>query len=63
MRATPNSQLYRNNLAALLVESNRPDDAVTILSEAYGPAVAHYNVGYLLHTAIQKLRTRMQDAE
>jgi tetratricopeptide (TPR) repeat protein len=48
VRAMPNSQLYRNNLAALLVESNRPDDAVTILSETYGPAVAHYNVGYLL---------------
>ena len=46
---SPSSTLYRNNLAAVLVESNRSAEAVPMLAQSYGTAVAHYNVGYLLH--------------
>ena len=45
----PNSTLYRNNMAAVLVEANRSAEAVPLLAQAYGTAVAYYNVGYLLH--------------
>jgi tetratricopeptide (TPR) repeat protein len=45
----PTSTLYRNNLAAVLVEANRGDEAVPLLAQTCGTAVAHYNVGYLLH--------------
>ncbi|MCP4193049.1 MAG: tetratricopeptide repeat protein [Planctomycetaceae bacterium] len=44
----PESLLYRNNLAAVLVEADRSAEAVTALQHSYGPAVAHYNVAYLL---------------
>ncbi|MDG2382024.1 MAG: tetratricopeptide repeat protein [Pirellulaceae bacterium] len=44
----PESLLYRNNLAAVLVEADRSNEAVTALEQSYGPAVAHYNVAYLL---------------
>ncbi len=44
----PDSLLYRNNLAAVLVEADQTEQAVATLAEALGPAVAHYNVGYLL---------------
>jgi tetratricopeptide (TPR) repeat protein len=40
--------LYRNNLAAVLVELGRNDEALSHLAAAHGPAVAHYNLGYLL---------------
>ncbi len=46
---SPSNTLYRNNLAAVLVESNRSAEAVPMLAQSYGTAVAHYNVGYLLH--------------
>jgi tetratricopeptide (TPR) repeat protein len=46
--ANPESLMYRNNLAATLVESQRTDEAVAVLQETHGPAVAHYNVGYML---------------
>lgn len=49
MAATPSSLLYRNNLAALLVESGSPDEAVEVLQQTHGPAIANYNVGYLLY--------------
>jgi tetratricopeptide (TPR) repeat protein len=45
----PSSTLYRNNMAAVLVEANRSAEAVPLLAQTYGTAVAHYNVGYLLH--------------
>lgn len=45
----PESLMYRNNLAAILVQANQPQKAVAALSEAQGPAVAHYNVAYLLN--------------
>jgi Tfp pilus assembly protein PilF len=41
--------LYRNNLAAVLVEVGRPDEALSHLTTAHGPAVAHYNLGYLFY--------------
>lgn len=44
----PRRQLYRNNLAMVLVETNRADLAVEHLSAVNDPAIAHYNVGYLL---------------
>lgn len=46
--SSPDSLLYRNNLAALLVETDREGEAVQVLEETHGPAIAHYNVGYLL---------------
>lgn len=45
---SPNNPKYRNNLAAVLVETGRVDEAVQKLSQGAAPAVAHYNVGYLL---------------
>ncbi len=45
----PDRQMYRNNLAAALVEANRPEEAFAYLSQGNNPAIAHYNVGYLLH--------------
>jgi tetratricopeptide (TPR) repeat protein len=48
LTAMPDSLLYRNNLAAVLIEANRTDQAVAILAETHGPAVANYNVGYML---------------
>ena len=44
----PDSTLYRNNMAAVLIEANRSADAVDLLTPTYGTAVAYYNVGYLL---------------
>ena len=49
LNAKPDSQLYRNNLAAVFVEAGRPDEAVAALAEVHGPAIANYNVGYLLN--------------
>ncbi|MCA9213337.1 MAG: tetratricopeptide repeat protein [Planctomycetales bacterium] len=48
-QVSPNSLLYRNNLAAILVEAGRADEAVGVLAEVNGPAIANYNVGYLLN--------------
>jgi tetratricopeptide (TPR) repeat protein len=45
----PENAKYRNNLATVLVEAGRTDDALRELSALGSPAVAHYNVGYLLH--------------
>jgi hypothetical protein len=41
--------LYRNNLATVLVEAGRPNEAFAQLAATSEPAVAHYNLGYLLH--------------
>ncbi len=49
IEARPESDLYRNNLAAVLIESDRVDEAVQMLTASHGPAVAHYNVGYFLY--------------
>jgi tetratricopeptide (TPR) repeat protein len=44
----PNRPLYRNNLAALLVDMNQPDKAMSQLGAVYGEAEACYKLGYLL---------------
>lgn len=44
----PDSHKYRNNLATVLVEAGRTDEALREMSVIASPAVAHYNVGYLL---------------
>jgi tetratricopeptide (TPR) repeat protein len=41
--------LYRNNVATVLVELGDVDAAYTHLAAVHPPAVAYYNVGYLLH--------------
>ncbi len=47
-RLQPDKTLYRNNLATVLVHMGRPDDALQELTAVHPPAVANYNVGYLL---------------
>jgi tetratricopeptide (TPR) repeat protein len=42
------SKLYRNNLAAVLVDQGRQKEALQQLTIAHGEPVAHYNLGYLL---------------
>lgn len=49
VRIVPDKKLYRNNLAAMLVQVGRLDEAYDHLSVAHSPAVAHYNLGYLLY--------------
>ena len=46
---TPENAKYRNNLATVLVETGRIDQAVQAMTVGSSAAVAHYNVGYLLH--------------
>ncbi len=48
VRLQPTNQRYRNNIASVLVDAGRVDEAQSQLSEVYGQATAHYNVGYLL---------------
>ena len=45
---------YRNNLATVLVDANQPEQAYTHLAAVNSPAVAHYNMGYLLSQRGQK---------
>lgn len=44
----PDRVLYRNNIAMVLVAQNRIDEALAHLTDAHGPAIAHYNIGCLL---------------
>lgn len=44
----PNKVLYRNNLATVLVSTDRAQEAYRTLVPAHGEAIAHYNVGFLL---------------
>ena len=48
VRLDPKNPRYRNNLATALVRSGRYQEAVDHLSAVHPPAVAHYNMGYLL---------------
>lgn len=48
IRLEPDRVLYRNNIAMVLVAQNRIDEALVHLSDAHGPAIAHYNIGCLL---------------
>jgi tetratricopeptide (TPR) repeat protein len=45
----PDKKLYRNNIAAVLVETNRENEAFAHLIAVHDPATAHYNLGYLLN--------------
>jgi Tfp pilus assembly protein PilF len=47
----PDKKLYRNNLAMVLVVMHRPQEAYRQLVAIESPAVAHYNLGALLHRA------------
>ena len=47
----PEKQLYRNNLAMVLVVMHRPEEAYRELAAIETPAVAHFNVAALLHRA------------
>jgi tetratricopeptide (TPR) repeat protein len=44
----PKRPLYRNNVAALLVDADRPDQALAQLKAVYGEAEACYKLGYLM---------------
>ena len=49
IQARPKAPKYRNNMATLLVEMGRPQDAFVQLRAVNDEAVAHYNLGFLLH--------------
>ena len=48
IKIQPEKKLYRNNIAKVLVEMNHLDAAVSHLSAVHSPAIAHYNMGFLL---------------
>jgi tetratricopeptide (TPR) repeat protein len=48
VKVSPDNPKYRNNLAMVLIETGRTGEAVQKLSVGASPAVAHYNVGYML---------------
>ncbi len=52
--------LYRNNLATVLVEVGRSDEAYRTLVKIHGEGIAHYNVGYLLNKRGEKERALEQ---
>jgi len=62
----PKEPLYRNNLATLLVDMGRLPEAFAHLRAVHSPAVAYYNLGYLLarkgnrQAAIQHFRMALQ---
>jgi Flp pilus assembly protein TadD len=45
----PTNARYRNNLAAALVQSQQPQEAVQALEAVHPKAIACHNVGYLLY--------------
>ena len=45
----PRRMLYRNNIATILIEVGRTPEALGHLTAVHDEAIAHYNVGYLLH--------------
>lgn len=44
----PDHQLYRSNMATVLIEAGRTADALSQLKSVHNEAEAHYNLGYLL---------------
>jgi len=44
----PDSALYRDNIATVLVALGRTSEALAHMTDAHGPAIAHYNLGFLL---------------
>jgi hypothetical protein len=55
----PKNPKYRNNLAAVLVRMKRPGEAFAHLSAVHRPAVAHYNLGYLLEADSSLVAARL----
>ncbi|MCG8450786.1 MAG: tetratricopeptide repeat protein [Pirellulales bacterium] len=49
IKLQPKKQLYRNNIAKVLIEMNQINPALAHLSAVHSPAVAQYNIGVLLH--------------
>ncbi|HUE74619.1 MAG TPA: tetratricopeptide repeat protein [Pirellulaceae bacterium] len=49
VEAEPSKPNYRNNLATVLVEAGRTDDALKHLQAVHAPAAAHFNLAYLLN--------------
>ncbi|MBX3412905.1 MAG: tetratricopeptide repeat protein [Pirellulales bacterium] len=48
VKIQPDKELYRNNLASVLVAQGRKNEALKHMLAVHSPAVAHYNVGFLL---------------
>lgn len=48
IRLQPENSLYRNNLALILLDVGRVDEAFGQLAAVHGEAGAYYNLGYLL---------------
>ncbi len=49
VKIDPHKTMYRNNLASVLAETGRDQEAFEQLAAVNPPAVAHYNMGYLLY--------------
>ena len=49
IRLDAKNPLYRNNIAAVLVDQGRMTDALLHLRAVHGDAAAYYNLGYLLN--------------
>lgn len=47
----PDKQLYRNNIATVLVEEGQTEEAMAHLKTVYPPATAHYNLSQLMARA------------
>jgi len=58
----PKNPKYRNNIAQLLVTMGRTTEAFAHLSAVHRPAVAHYNLGYLLERQGQSQAAAQQFA-
>jgi tetratricopeptide (TPR) repeat protein len=56
----PKRDLYRNNLAQVLVDLGRTDEARGHLAAVHGPAVAHFNVGWLMRQRGDLVAARAQ---
>lgn len=48
VKLAPQKALYRNNIATVLMEMNRKEEAWQHLKAVHPPAVAHYNFAFLL---------------
>jgi tetratricopeptide (TPR) repeat protein len=49
VRLEPTSKRYGNNLATVLVEAGRINEAYDHMARVHGPAAAHFNLGFLLY--------------
>lgn len=45
----PSEGRYRNNIATILANNGRLEEAYSQLEHAHGPVIANYNLGYLLY--------------